>query len=183
MAPKYWFCKSGRKFERIRKKACMNTITWALFHVFYSLPLRNFTSSVAASLACHWNCRPCSQLSSPRSGLRSSRLCCWTPQTCSLRLKTSSKCSMKRRLSKNCWICMLWLMLGTLSEPFEPLSMQEPLMLHSKVIVIVFSCIPQGQEIRRSSSQTLPPSQCWRKGRSKSRMSSMKSTTIGRKSD
>lgn len=33
-------------------------------------------------------------------------------------------------------------------------------MLRSKAIVIVFSCVPEGQEIRQSCSQTLLPSQC-----------------------
>lgn len=89
-------------FEQIFKKLDKFFINWALFYVFYSLPLKNFTSSVAASLACHWSCRLCSQLSGPRFRLLSSKDFCWTLQTYLLQLKVSSKCSMKRRLSKKC---------------------------------------------------------------------------------
>lgn len=145
------------------------------FCLFYSLPLKNFTSSAAAWLACRWSCRLCSQRSSPRSVLCSSEVSCWTHQTCSLQLKASSKCSTKRQLSKKS---------NHLLNSNVMLD-QNVLPMVSSVgwcLDCVFSCIPEGQEIRRSCSQTCPPSQCCRRGGNKSRLSSMKSKTIAKKS-
>lgn len=63
--------------------------------VFSSPPRKNFTSSVAASLACHWSCKHCSQLSNQISAHCSCEASCWTPLTCWLQLTASSRCSMK----------------------------------------------------------------------------------------
>lgn len=68
--------------------------------VFSSPPRKNFTSSVAVSPACHWSCKHCSQLSSQISAHCSSEASCWTPLTCWLRLRASSRCSMKGPPSK-----------------------------------------------------------------------------------